>query len=199
MSGGKLLLVLAVLLIPVARGNGQTTMPEVLENGTFTEQMDYIEQRTRIYENYRAIREDMFQKIKKNSLDSLNSAKREISGLVNNRIILNNRIDSLNNGLADTRMQLDEMTRTKNAVQVFGMDINKVTYNLVMFTIIAGLLTLLAFGYMAYARTRAITAATRKEHEELKEEFERYRTESREAREKLVMDHFLEIKKLRGG
>lgn len=192
-------MVLAVLLIPVARGNGQTTMPEVLENGTFTEQMDYIEQRTRIYENYRAIREDMFQKIKKNSLDSLNSAKREISGLVNNRIILNNRIDSLNNGLADTRMQLDEMTRTKNAVQVFGMDINKVTYNLVMFTIIAGLLTLLAFGYMAYARTRAITAATRKEHEELKEEFERYRTESREAREKLVMDHFLEIKKLRGG
>jgi len=85
MSGGKYLLLLVLFLLPIARGSGQTTMPEVLENGTFTEQMDYIEQRTRIYENYRAIREDMFQKIMKNSLDSLNSAKREISGLVNTR------------------------------------------------------------------------------------------------------------------
>ena len=64
------------------RGNGQSVMPEVLENGTLNEQMDYIEQRTRIYENYRAIREDLFQKIKQNAIDSLMSSKAEIASLI---------------------------------------------------------------------------------------------------------------------
>ncbi|TFH38816.1 MAG: hypothetical protein E4G95_02695 [Bacteroidia bacterium] len=174
-------------------------MPEVLEKGTFIEQMTYIEERTRIYENYRAIREDLFQMIKKNSIDTVNRAKGEIAGLIDTRIILTSRIDSLNRGMADIRTQLDEMTRSRDAIKVFGMEVNKVTYNLVMIAIIIGLLTALVFGYMAYIRTRVITVATRKEHEELNGEFEKYRTEARESREKIVMEHFLEIKKLRGG
>lgn len=199
MSGAKYLLVLMIMSFMTVRGNSQSTMPEVLENGTLIDQMDYIEQRTRIYENYRAIREDLFQKIKKNSLDSLVRAKNEISGLIDTRSQLTARIDSLNSNLEGTREQLDEMTLTKNAVKVFGIEVNKVTYNLVMLSVIGGLLVVLVFGYLAYIRTRAVTVAARKEHEELKQEFDKYRTESREAREKLVMDHFLEIKKLRGG
>jgi hypothetical protein len=39
---------------------------------------------------------------------------------------------------------------------------------------------------------------TKKEFQDLKVEFEAYRKTSREAREKLTMDHFNEIKKLKG-
>ena len=42
------------------------------------EQLNYIEEKTRIYENYRAIREDMFQKLKGNISDTLSSANNKI-------------------------------------------------------------------------------------------------------------------------
>ena len=47
-------------------GQAQTTIPDVLLNGTLKEQMDYVQEKTRIYEDFRAIREDMFQKMKRN-------------------------------------------------------------------------------------------------------------------------------------
>jgi uncharacterized membrane-anchored protein YhcB (DUF1043 family) len=68
-----------------------------------------------------------------------------------------------------------------------------------MFAVIGGLLFLLVAGYLSFIRNRAISNYTKKEFEELKNEFDSYRSESREAREKLVMTHFNEIKRLRGG
>jgi uncharacterized membrane protein (DUF106 family) len=65
--------------------------------------------------------------------------------------------------------------------------------------IIAGLLTILAMGFIAFKRNMVITIRTKKEFEELKNEFEAYRKASREAREKMSMAHFNEIKKLKGG
>ena len=61
-----------LLEIPIA--SCQTAMPEVLDTGTLDNQFTYIHERTRIYENYRAIREDMFQKIRSNAMDSLTAA-----------------------------------------------------------------------------------------------------------------------------
>jgi uncharacterized membrane protein (DUF106 family) len=43
-----------------------------------------------------------------------------------------------------------------------------------------------------------VTAHTKKECEELKKEFEAYQKASREAREKMSMTHFNELKRLRG-
>jgi uncharacterized membrane-anchored protein YhcB (DUF1043 family) len=174
-------------------------MPEVLNDGTLSEQIDYIEQRTRIYENYRAIREDMYQKLVRNSIDSLNSAKGDIHDLVLSHRALQNSIDSLNSTLNSTRQELDKISRTKNSISLFGLQLNKITYNTIMFAVIGGLLFLLVAGYLSFIRNRAISNYTKKEFEELKNEFDSYRSESREAREKLVMTHFNEIKRLRGG
>ena len=73
-----LLKILLVCLIGFT-GNlayGQSSMPEILDTGTIQEQFDYLDERTRIYNNFRAIREDMFQKIRSNTIDSLTTAKR---------------------------------------------------------------------------------------------------------------------------
>jgi len=192
-------LIILVLFIYGSRGTCQTTMPDVLLQGNLTEQMNYIEERTRIYENYRAIREDMFQKIKGNMLDSLTSAKSRISGLNNRTRKLDYTIDSINSAFHATKSDLAEMTRTKNSIRLFGLEVNKYLYNTIMWIVIAGLLVLLGMGYLAFKRNHAITTHTKKELKELKEEFEAYRKSSREAREKMSMDHFNELRKLRGG
>jgi hypothetical protein len=179
-------------------GYAQTGMPDMLQNGTLKQQMDFVQEKTRIYEDFRAIREDMFQKIKGNALDSLKATKTEIKGLQNNTRTLNLKIDSLNASVGTIRADLEQMTKTKNSISLLGIEINKKAYNAVLWTIIVALAGFLTFGFMAYQRNHNVTAHTRKECEELKKEFEAYRKASREAREKMSMTHFNELKKLRG-
>jgi hypothetical protein len=171
----------------------------VLQQGTITEQMNYIQEKTRIYEDFRAIREDMFQKLKNNATDSLRAAKNNIRSLQNTATGLNLSIDSLNTTLGTVRQDLDRMTKTKNSIKLLGIEINKTAYNTVMWIIIALLAGTLTIGFLAFKRNHTITAHTKKEIEELKKEFEAYRKASREAREKMSMAHFNELKKLRGG
>lgn len=175
----------------------QSPLPEVLTTGTLNDQMNYIEQRTRIYENYRAIREDMFQKIKSNSMDSLSLAQMKIISLQDNASVLNLKIDSLTSVLKHTDMQLNKITSTKNSIAIFGIEVNKITYNAITWILIAGLLFLLAAGFLAFKRNIVVSINIKKELEELKEEFETYRQNTRIAREKMSMDHFNELKRLK--
>jgi hypothetical protein len=187
-----------VLVVSGTEAVCQNVLPEVLDKGTLTEQMKYLEEKTRIYEDYRAIREDMFQKIKDNSIDSLNMAKGKIKGYLDLTGTLNSRIHSLRDSLTATQEELKETTRTKNSISVIGIGVNKLAYNTIMWTIVAVLVTLLAVGFLAFKRNHIVTVNTKNELRALQTEFEEYRKKTRLEREKMSMDHFNEIRKLRG-
>jgi len=191
-------MIAALIVFSTTRGISQTVLPEILVKGTIQEQMNYLEEKTRIYDDYRAIREDMFQKIKNNSVDSLTKAKSKISGFVKLTGNLNVRIDSLNSSLNVTKEELKEISRTKNSISVIGIKIEKTVYNTIMWMIVAGLAFVLVIGFLIFKRNRTITLNTKKELKELNEEFEAYRKKTRLDREKMSMDHFKEIQKLRG-
>jgi peptidoglycan hydrolase CwlO-like protein len=195
----RCILILAVLVSAVMKVTGQSTMPDALFKNSIKEQLNFIEEHTKIYENYRAIREDMFQKLKVNVSDTLWTANRKIAGLNKTTSTLNHTIDSLNNTLETLKTSLEKITRTKNSISVIGLEVNKLTYNKIMWTILAALVATLLFGFLVFKRNLSVIFNTKKEFQELKNEFEVYRKTSREAREKLTMDHFNELKKLRGG
>ena len=192
-------LILTVVVITVMKVTGQVTMPDVFIINSLKEQMNYLEEHTRIYDSYRAVREDMFQKLKVNISDTLSSANRKIAGLNKTKSALNLTIDSLRSNLESTRTSLEEMTKTKNSISVIGLEINKLTYNKIMWTILAGLVAALVIGFLAFKRNLSAIFNTKKEYQDLKDEFETYRKSSREAREKLTMDHFNEIKRIKSG
>ena len=174
-------------------------MPDALLNNSLKDQLNYLDEHTRIYENYRAIREDMFQKLKVNISDTLSAVNTKIAGLNKTAKVLNMTIDTLKANLESARTRLDEMTRTKNSIKVLGLQLNKSAYNKAMWTILAALAAALVLGFLAFKRNLSAMFNTKKEFQELKNEFETYRKTSREAREKLTMDHFNEIKRLKGG
>jgi hypothetical protein len=181
-----------------ARGISQTAIPEMLQNGTLREQMNYLEEKTRIYESYRAIREDMFQLIKKNAVDSLAKVQGQVYMLAGMNRNLVTRIDSLTASLTGTQTELNEAVRTKNSIRIIGINVNKVTYNSLMWIIVAGLVAILAIGFLIFKRNMIVTLNTKKELADLMTEFEAYRQKTRLEREKMSMDHFNEIKRLRG-
>jgi chromosome segregation ATPase len=191
-------LIFAVILIIVNKGNSQTILPDELTRKELKEQLNYIEQKTGIYENYRAIREDMFKKIKNNVNDSISAVKSKVIGLNMQLSGLQHNCDSLKTTLENTRASLEEVTRTKESISVMGLNINKVAYNSFMWTVVAVLIGMLAVGFLIFRRNLIVTIRFKKDIEELKEEFEAYRQSSRIARDKMSMDHFNEIKKLKG-
>lgn len=195
----RFILIIALLVPAVMEVTGQTTMPDELNKNALKDQLNYLEVKTRIYENYRAIREDMFQKIKGNVLDSLSLTESRITGLSKSVSEANQKIDSLNTSLETTKSGLEEITRTKNSIKVLGIEVNKITYNTIMWTIVTGLAAFLAIGFLIMKRNMAVTSLAKKDLKELREEFEAYRKTTREAREKMSMDHFKELQRLKGG
>ncbi len=199
-SGLKFISTTAIFFITLTIAQGQSpAQTDVLTSGSIKDQMKYLEEKTRIYENFRAIREDMFQKLIKNVSDTLSSSEKKILMLTSGTKDLNTKIDSLRSRLNTVQTNLNEMTVTKNRIRMFGIEVNKITYNTTVSIIIGGLIALLALGFIAFKRNVTTTTQTNKELQDLKNEFEAYKKSSREAREKMSMDHFNEIRKLKGG
>jgi hypothetical protein len=193
----KIVLIFAVIIIAAARANSQTVIPPELTGNALKEQIKYMEEHTRIYENYRAIREDMYQKLNTNILDTLAAKQSIITGLKNITTSLKAENDSLKTLQEITSKNLEEMTATKNSIKVLGIEVNKGSYNSIMWIIVAGLICVLSIGFLGFKKCLVNSLRTGKELEKLREEFEAYRQSSRITREKLEMDHFNEIKKLK--
>lgn len=178
---------------------GQVPVSDMLPKSSLKDQMNYVQEKTRIYDNYRAIREDVFQQIKRNSLDSLHVSRTEIARLKVLAASRSREIDSLNSTLSVREKELEEMVTFRNSISLLGIEMDKRTYNGIMWLVIAILSIVLISGFLTYKRNRIVTHNTRKEFEDLKKEFDAYRKASREAREKMSMAHFNELKKLRTG
>ena len=193
----KYALITIMLLLSASTLICQTTIPEILQKGRLNEQFDYLEERTRIYENYRAIREDMFQLVKKNSSDSLATARKSINSYIIQARDLNSQIDSLDKLLASTRDELNEAVRTKNSIKLLGINVNKHSYNTIMWIITGFLGFLLVSGFIAFRKNISVTSKTKKELEDVKDSFEEYKKKTRLEREKISKEHFDEIRKLK--
>ena len=194
----KNVLLISVFAFTVSAVSGQTKMPEELTTGTIQDQRNYVEDHTRIYDNYRAIREDIYQKLGRNVLDTITAEKNRVTELKNLTAALNSRTDSLNNMLATTRTELDQVTATKNKIRVLGLEINKAVYNTIMWILLGGLLLLGVIGFLIFKRNLVVLLRTEKDLKELKDEFAAYRQSSRIAREKVEMDLFRANQKLKG-
>jgi F0F1-type ATP synthase membrane subunit b/b' len=199
------LLLLAVVILlqssSYAQTANQATQPltqEEMNHAPLLNQFNYIQEHTKIYENFRAIREDVFQRLKKNVSDTVTSLHKKVYSINSNTVRLSRTIDSLNTTLNSTKTSLDEMTRTKESMKLMGMEIEKGTYTRIMMSIIIALILILVVGFLVFKRNQNVVNSRNKDLADLKTEFEAYRKTSREAREKMAQQHFNELKRLRG-
>ena len=193
----KTILLGLLFCLSFVKVSGQNSMPEVMENGSLKDQMNYVNEKTRIYENYRAIREDIFQKMKTNSLDSLNASKKEIIELHNNQSELETNIVELNGEINTLNENLEEAVINRDSLTLFGVRMNKAAYNKLLWTIIIALVALTIIVFLMFRRGHAVTKIAKTDLEDIKSEFETFRKVAHENKEKLIVGHFNEIKKLR--
>ena len=194
-------LMMTVLLGALLSGNmeAQTTYvtPALFDTATIEAQLTYLEERTRIYNDFRAIREDMFQKITGNVIDSMGEAKSYIMNQQRGMDDKDARITSLNLDLNSANEDRDDAIRNRDSLSFLGIQMNKALYNTIMWIIVLALAGAAVLLFLLFKRTRSVTVETSRELRNTQQEFEEYRKSSREKYEKLVVSHHNEIMKLK--
>jgi len=175
----------------------QSGASAVMDSVTLKSQLDYIHENIRVYNDYRAIREDIFLKLKRNVTDTVNATKLEVEQLHSRLTERDFQIETLDTDLARTKNERDEAVKNRDSLFFLGIQMNKALYNTIMWFIILGLIALSVILFLLFRRTHQLTKEVTDELEAMREEFDQYRKSSREKYEKLVVSHHNEIKKLK--
>ena len=173
------------------------TMPAVMDSATIESQMEYLQERTRIYNGFRAVRDDIFLKMIRNVTDSLNSEKLDVARLNSEMAEQDFQISTLNTDLARAKEERDQAIRTKDSFSFIGIQMQKGLYSTIMWIIVLALAIAGVILFLMFKRSYVVTNQMKKELENTLEEYETYRKSSREKHEKLVVTHHNEIMKLK--
>ena len=148
-----------------------------MQNGTINEQFEYVLQKSGNFRGtngsmYEAVKLSMLLTLQAHTIDSINTLQKnlEIANKLGND--QNIEIEDLKTKLADTQANLEQTNSEKNSMSLFGMQMSKGGYNGLMWSIIAGLVILLAFFIMKFKNSNTITVQARQSLAEVEEEFE---------------------------
>lgn len=107
--------------------------------------------------------------------DSVAILENEITAKASRIDTLENELAQTNQNLEETRSELETSIENRNSITILGLNVGKGAYTFVMTMIILALLALLGFLFMLYKRSHSVTAKTKKDYEDLKEEFETHK------------------------
>jgi hypothetical protein len=186
------------MLLSGLNGLNAQPLPEVFDEGPLDEQFEYLQQRTTIYNNFRAIREDMFRKLRRNTLDTLNVAFNQIASLQQQITQVQNEKNSLQEQYSQVVEERDAAFQSQDSLDLFGMEVNKATYNTIVWSIVGVLAIILIIALIFFNRANSIARQKSREMNELQVEYDEYRKTSRERFERQNIEHFNELKRLRG-
>ncbi len=193
----KLMIFLLLISITSSLKAQSNTILVVLDSATLEAQLEYLQQKTRVYDEFRAIRDDVFRKAKKNAIDSLNVQKLEVARLNSEISEREFEIETLNTNLSRTKTEKDQAIRTKDSFVFFGIETQKGVYNTIMWILVLVFLSGSVLLFLLFKRSYAVTTQTKNELESIQGEFEEYRKSSREKYEKLVISHHNDLMKLK--
>ena len=177
--------------------SAQAGILAVLDSATLEAQIEYVHQNTRVYNNFRAIREDVFLKMKGNVIDTLNEEKLLVAQLNSRLTERGFQIETLNTDLGRIQNERDEAITNKNSLTILWISMNKPVYNSVMWFIVLGLAALAVIMLVLFKRSHLVTSQTKNELQTTQKEYEEYRRNAREKYEKLVVTHHHEIMRLK--
>ena len=169
----------------------------VQDSAVLEAQLDYIHENTRVYNDYRAIREDVFQKLRQNVRDTLSATRLEAAQLHSRISEQASQIETLNTDLTRANNERDDAIKNRDSLSFLGIQMKKGFYNTIMWLMVLGLAAIAAIMFTLFKRAHLVTREVKDELKSTQDEFEEYRKSSREKYEKLVVSHHSEIMKLK--
>jgi hypothetical protein len=187
-------LLITLLLITTTISFSQET---VEETNSIENQFDKIYRVSTTYQSYKVISKDSYQDLKSNVLDSLKSSKKIIS---EKDILLNAEKENIEKNkilLSKTQLELEAALIKENSISVAGFHLSKVTYNLILWSIVIILLLALSYFIFKFSRSNVLTREAKNNLADIEEEFEKHRKNTLEKEQKLRRQLQDEINKQR--
>lgn len=168
-----LFVLLMTLSITIAQEN---TSPVNTLEGQFEEVID----KSNNYQEFKVIEKRKLAILQKNILDTVAGLESEI--LNKNETIATQRatISKLEGTLKDTNVNLAASMEKEDGIMLFGMLLNKNTYNTILWSIIGGLLLALFFFMYKFKNSNSITKEAKSKLAEVETEFEQHRAKKLE-------------------
>ena len=200
MNFNKLAILLLFLLsINLSSAQVQPEEKLSLNKGTIDNQFEYVITKSNRYQEYKVIKTTWMYALKAHTLDSLKAVKKQLS---DTKLLVDNQdkeIQVLKTNLSDTNSTLNQTNLEKNSMSLFGMLMSKTSYNLLLWSIIGGLLAFLLFFMYKFNNSNAITKQAKLSLAETEEEFEEHRKRALEREQKVMRRLQDEINKQKTG
>lgn len=161
-----------------------------LDKGTIESQFEYIFKKSGNFKGtngqpYEAVKFSSLMKLKGNVLDSLETTYSKLNNSEKTVSIQANEISELKSQLAETQSNLDQTNTEKNNMAFLGIQTSKTNYNVIMWSIVAGLLALLFLFIYKFKNSNAVTKSAKFKLDELELEFEEHRRNALEREQKV--------------
>lgn len=174
-----------------------------LDSSTINDQFEYVLKKSG---NFRGTNGQMYEAVNRNMLETLqahanDSLKTLRKDLADTQAIVNNQakeITDLKANLSSTQETLDATNKEKNNMALFGMQMSKSSYNVLMWSVIGGLLALLLLFIYKFRNSNAVTKEAKKNLAEIEEEFDEHRRTALEREQKVRRQLQDEINKQKG-
>lgn len=204
MKNLRILLIALTLLAFNAQYAQEQEQEELsLEKSPISGQFEYLEKKSGNYradgKRYEVVRIIHLNQLRNNVLDTLNASKKQIASLKSTITGHESSINSLNSELKNTSEQLVSVTETKDNMSFFGAKISKGSYSFILWSVIGGLLLLLALFIYKFKNSNVLTVEAKNSLSELEDEFEQHRTRSLEREQRISRQLQDEINKLKKG
>lgn len=203
----KISTILLVLLIGSttmhAQEDSTQTQELSLSDGTIDNQFEYVIQKSNRYKDsngriYKVVRREWLFTLKSNTLDSIKAIQNQLDQTNQTITTQRNEIDGLQTNLRSTQDTLANTNKEKDSMALFGFQMSKGAYNILLWSVIAALLGLLIFFIYKFKNSNAITKASKKSLMEIETEFEEHRRVALEREQKVRRQLQDEINKQKG-
>lgn len=155
-------------------------LPNTIEN-----QFIKVYHKSNNWQDYKTVKKRDFLGLQKKVLDSVAIIKKDIlkkQGTINQQ---EETIKTLNEKITTLDGNLSASLENQDSISLFGLQLNKTTYNTILWSIIAGLLIGLIFFIFRFKKSNTLTKEATKNLNETEEEFEEYRKRTLEKEQKL--------------
>ncbi len=173
-----------------------------LNSGTIDNQFEFVIQKSYTYKGngkvYKNVEYHWLTQLKAHTIDTLKAVRKD---LLDTQLVVKQQgkeISDLKSNLSNTQIDLDKTNSEKDNMALFGVQMSKSSYNILMWAIIAGLLALLLFFIFKFKNSNSITKEARRALAEIEEEFEDHRKVALEREQKVRRQLQDEINKQKG-
>lgn len=160
-----------------------------LDSGPISSQFDYLSQKSGNYRadgvRYEVVKETNLFKLRKNVLDSVAAFNKKTAELNSTISEHETTISSLNKKLEETTTNLTSVTEEKDSMSFLGISVSKATYNVILWTIIAGLFIFLGIFVYKFRNSNILTQEAKQNLSELEVEYEDHRRRALEREQKI--------------